>query len=138
MSITNLELINSALREINVISETEDASAEQGKTCLRKLNGLMEIWREVGIDFGWYAQSDTTGTAPVPDWLEMTVWTNLAIACASQYGASVSTELATVADRLYNIVLAKAQREELDNVDMSHMPEGSGRFGNRYDIYTDS
>lgn len=135
---TNLDLINRALRELNVIAENQDASSEQGSQCLTKLNNLMEMWKEVNIDFGWYEQSSTSGDAPVPDYAELAVTTNLAVLCASQYGATVSGELAAVADRTYKFLLSKFQREELDNVDMSHMPEGSGRFGNRYDIYTDS
>jgi len=138
MPTTNLDLINSALREINVIAENQDASPEQGKQCLRKLNAMLEMWREVDIDFGWFAQSSTAGTAPVPLYAEMAVWTNLAIACAPQYGATVSAELATVADSSYRFLLAKAQREKLDNADMSHMPQGSGHSGGKsYDIYTD-
>lgn len=135
---TNLELISRALREINVIAETDDASAEQGSQCLKKLNNMMELWKEVGIDFGWYEQKTTAGSAPVPDYAELAVVNNLAILCCSQYGATASAELVAVAERTYNILLSKAQREELDNVDMSHMPEGTGRYGNRYDIYTDS
>ena len=137
MSYTVLKLINGALREINVIAENQNATDEQGSQCLEKLNELMEMWKEVGIDFGWFEQSDTAGNAPIPDYARTAARTNLAMLCASQFGASVSGELAAVADRSYNFLLSKAQREELDNVDMSHMPEGSGRFGNRYNIYTD-
>ena len=137
MSSTNLQLINRALREINVIAENEAASSEQGSQCLVKLNNMLELWKEVGIDFGWYEQSSTSGTAPVPDYAELAVVNNLAIICAPQYGASVSLELAGAADRSYRMLLAKSQREALDNVDMSHMPGGSGRFGSGYDIYKD-
>lgn len=138
MAYTNLDLINGALREINVIAENQNASPEQGSQCLQKLNELMEMWKEVGIDFGWYEQSSTAGNAPVPDYARTAARTNLSMLCAAQYGANVSQELVAVADRSYNFLLSKAQREKLDNVSMSHMPEGSGRFGNRYDIYSDS
>ena len=135
---TNLQIISRALRELNVIAENQNASTEQGSQCLVKLNNMLELWKEQGIDFGWYKQSSTAGTAPIPEAHELAVTTNLAIVCASQYGATVSQELATVADKTYGIILAKAQREELDNVDMSHLPEGAGHYGNRYDINTDS
>lgn len=137
MSVTNLELINRALREINVISENADASPEQGRDCLAKLNSMLAMWEEVEIDFGWSRQTRTSGTAPVPELYELAVHTNLAILCASQYGASVSMELATVADKTYSMMLAKAQREELEQVDMSHMPRGSGHTGHGYNIVTD-
>ena len=138
MAYTNLDTINGALRELNVIAVGEDASSEQGSTCLEKLNELMEMWKEVGIDFGWYEQSSTAGNSPAPDYARAAIRTNLAILCASEYGATVSQELATVADRTYNFLLSKFQREALDNVDMGHMPAGSGKFGSGYNIYSDS
>lgn len=139
MAYTNLDLINGALRELNVIAENQDASAEQGSQCLTKLNELMEMWQVVGIDFGWYEQSSTAGDAPIPPYARTAARTNLAVLSASQFGASVSAELATVADRTYTFLLSKFQREQLDNVDMGHMPIGSGKYGrNRYDIMNDS
>jgi hypothetical protein len=138
MAFTNLDIINGALRELNVIAENQNASDEQGSQCLAKLNELMEMWREVGIDFGWYEQSSTAGNAPVPMYARTAVRTSLAVFCASQYGATVSAELAAVADRAYNSLLSKAQREELENADMSHMPGGSGHWGAGYDIYSDT
>lgn len=137
---TNLQLINRALREINVIAENEEASSEQGSQCLVKLNNMLEMWKEVDIDFGWYTQSSTTGTAPVPDYAELAVVSSLAVLCAPQYGATVSMELAAVADRTYRMLLSKATREALENADMSHMPVGSGKYrsGKFYDIYSDS
>ena len=135
---TNLDLINRALRELNVINEREDASAEQGNDCLAKLNGMLELWKESRIDFGWSRQTSTAGVAPIPFLYEVPVHTNLAILCASQYGASVSSELATVADRGYNMLLSKAAREELESVDMSHMPQGLGKSDRGYNINTDT
>ena len=131
---TNLELINRALREINVIAENQDASDEQGSQCLVKLNNMLEMWKENGIDFGWYEQSTTSGNAPVPDYAELAVVSSLGIISAPQYGVTVSGELAAVADRTYSILLSKAIREELDNVDMSHMAQGAGHYGDGYDI----
>jgi len=135
---TNLEIISAALREINVIAETQNASPEQGKQCLKKLNTMLEMWSEVKIDFGWFEQSSTAGDAPIPLYAELAVTTNLAILCASQYGATVSGELAAVASRTYDFLLSKFTREALDNMDMRHLPPGSGRFGSRYDISTDT
>ena len=124
---TNLDIISRALREINVIAENQSASSEQGSQCLVKLNNMLEMWKEVGIDFGWYEQLTTAGTAPIPDYAELPVVGSLAIICASQYGASVSMETAAVADRGYSMLLSKFTREQLDNLDMSHMPGGSGK-----------
>ncbi|MFM2115592.1 MAG: hypothetical protein RI908_1333, partial [Actinomycetota bacterium] len=43
---TNLEIITDALRELNVISEIDTPSAEQGAHALRKLNDLLEAATE--------------------------------------------------------------------------------------------
>jgi hypothetical protein len=131
---TNLTLIEDALRDINVLSEVDSASAEQGSYALRKLNQLMEVWKENDIDFGWFAQTQTTATAPVPDWAEAGVTVALSIACAPKYGATVSRELAVIADVTIGMIKRKCISEKLENADMSHMPLGSGRLGYGYNI----
>ena len=66
---TNLEIIENALREINVISEIDSASAEQGTHGLRKLNEMLAEWQEAkDFDIGWFDQGDTGDTFPLPRW----------------------------------------------------------------------
>ena len=137
MSITNLQVINAALRDINVISEVEDASAEQGAHAIRKLNQMMEAWKEEDKDLGWFSQPDTTGDCPIPDWAELGVSSALAIVLAPKYGASISPELAMIAEGAVNVIARKTISEKLDNQDMSHLPRGSGHFSSGYDITTD-
>lgn len=138
MSITNLQVIEDALREINVISEVDNASPEQGKYALRKLNQLMEVWKENDIDLGYFKQTTTTGTCPIPDWAELGVTMALGIMCAPKYGATVSRETAAVADTAMGMIGRKSISEKLDNADMSHMPVGSGWIGDGYNIETDA
>ena len=136
---TTIDLIGDALRDINVISEVDTPSDEQGSYALRKLNQMMAVWGENDIDnLGWFPQDDTDGTIPIPDYAELAVQTNLAIACAPKYGASVSIELAAVASSSYDTLQRKSISEKLDNTDMSHMPTGSGVQRGRYDIERDS
>jgi hypothetical protein len=137
MATTVLNLISRALREINVIAETQTASAEQGTQCLEKLNDMLALWKTEDIDFGWYEQSSTSGNAPITEQARPAIVSNLAIACASQYGASVSAELARVADYTKRRLLTLALQDNLDNVDMSHMARGLGKSQNGYDITTD-
>ncbi len=134
---TNLVIIEDALREINVISEVDTASPEQGSYALRKLNQMMELWKESDIDIGYFSQNSTTDTIPIPDWAELGVTQGLAIVCASKYGATVSAELAAVADAAISIIKRKMISEKLDNTDMSHLPRGQGHFSSGYDITTD-
>ena len=133
------EVIAQALREINVIGETQSPSAEQGKQSRDKLNSMMEMWRQdYGVDIGWYETDSSTDTAEVPLVAWVALYTNLAIVCAPQYGRAVSPELYNLAESSRETLVGIELRNELDNLDMTHLPEGSGHYGTRYDIYSDS
>jgi hypothetical protein len=126
---TNNEVIGDALRETNVIAEGQSPSAEQGLHGLRKLNEMMEEWTERDVDLGYFAQSATSDTCPIPAWAERAVKTNLSIATASKYGASVSPELALEAMTSFAVVQRKCMVENLKEVDTSHLPRGTGALG---------
>lgn len=133
---TNSEVIGDALRELNVIFEGQTPSAEQGLYGLRKLNEMMEEWTEREVDLGYFAQSAATDTCPIPAWSEKAVKSNLAVALAPKYGASVSPELGLEASSSFQVVQRKCMVEKLKPADMSHLPAGAGRFGSGYDITT--
>lgn len=137
MAITNRNLITDTLRELNVINEVQSASAEQGTQSLRKLNQMMEMWKEDSLDVGWFAQSSLTDNAPIPDYAEFAVTMGLCVMVAPQYGASISSELATKIGYAVSVLRRKLIKEMLDNVDMTHLPEGTGHWGHRYNINTD-
>lgn len=136
---TVLEVIEDALREINVISEVDSASAEQGKYALRRLNQMMNLWREtMDIDLGWFDQSTTSGTMPTPDWAELAITMGLAITIAPKFGASISAETASVAQSAIGGVQTKLIVEKKKGVDLSYLPVGSGHYGRGNNILTDS
>lgn len=135
---TNLVIIEDSLRDIGVISEIDSASAEQGSFCLRRLNQFMEAWKEDGVDIGWFAQTSTTATIPIPDWAELGVTATLAIAIAPTYGATVSQELIAIADSAAGMILRKSLAEKLTGADMSHLPVGSGNYYGHRNIITDN
>jgi hypothetical protein len=139
MSITCLQLIEDALREVNVISEVGSASAEQGKYALRKLNQMMALWRETkDIDIGYFSQTDTSSTLPIPEWTELAVTLGLAIAIASKYGATASTELVATANAAISGVQTRVMVDKKTGVDLSYLPVGSGHYGRGNSILTDS
>lgn len=131
---TNSEVIGDALREINVIAEGQTPSAEQGLYGLRKLNEMVEEWTERDVDLGYYAQTDASATCPIPAWSESAVKSNLAIALAPKYGASVSAELALGAMNSFNVVQRKCMVENLKPANMDHLPVGLGSYGAGFDI----
>lgn len=138
MTITTLEVIEDALRDINVISEVDNASPEQGKYGRRKLNQMMALWLEDSIDVGYFSQPNTSNDCPIPEYAELAVISGLAIVLAPKYGATVSQELVSVANSAIASVRRKLISESLDNTDMSHLPRGQGHYHNGYDILTDS
>jgi hypothetical protein len=126
---TNLEVIDDALKELSVISETQSASPEQGAYCLRKLNEMLEAWTEDGIELGYFAQTLTTADCPIPAWAVRAVKACLAPEIASHYGAKVSQELAVKINDAYLSLLRKTLVEGAEPADMTHMPLGTGHGG---------
>lgn len=117
---TNLEIIQDALEAIGVIGETATPSAEQGAHALRKLNQMMEQWEEDGVKLNYFAQTDTGEECPIPAYAEVGVYSALAMRLAPTYGAEVSAELASMADKGYQTILRKVVKAP--EADMSHMP----------------
>lgn len=105
MAVTNADIIADSLRELTVISEIQSPSAEQYAHALRKMNQVMAKWLEDGIEIGFYPQTLASDTCPIPDYAELGVTLALAIAMASNYGASVSPELGASASSAYATIL---------------------------------
>lgn len=126
MSLTNADLIGDALRELNVISEIQTASPEQGAHALRKLNQMLAKWKADGLDLGYFPQTITSDVCPIPDYAELGVTLSLAIAVASNYGATVSMELAANAMSAYDTILRTAVSAALPVGRMLNRPCGEG------------
>lgn len=136
---TNLQVITDCLRSLNVIDETETPSAEQGAHCLRQLNQMLATWKDAdGVDLGYFEQSNTAATCPVPAWAETGVYGKLALRVAKHFGASVSVETAALADDGYSTILRVIANQKLEGADMSHLPMGSGSYGAGFNITTGS
>jgi hypothetical protein len=126
MSITNVQLIGDALRELNVISEIETPSAEQGSHALRKLNQMMAEWEEAGVRLEYFAQTVMGDDCPIPAYAEGGVTAQLATRLASTYGAEVSIALANSATTGYATILRTAMNAALPVSLMVTRPRGSG------------
>jgi hypothetical protein len=132
---TNAEILGDAHKEINVIGETDSLSAEQGSYGLRVMNDLIESWTMRGINLGYFAQTDTTATCPIPAWAKMGVISSIAIAMAPNYGATVSIELRQKAEDGYQAISRQAALEKIQPLDDRHLPWGTGWTGiGRWDI----
>ena len=70
-------------------------------------------------------------------WAEEGVISNLALRAASDFRVTASMELALEAAKGLRTIGNTLITQTLDNTDMSHLPMGTGRYGN-YDIETDN
>lgn len=132
---TNLQIITDALRGLGVVGETDTPSAEQGSTALRALNQTMEQMEVVdGIRLGWFNQTSTADTIPVPSWTETAVAYVLGLRLAPIYGATLSPEFATVGASAYEGLLRTAINAKLQGLDMSHLGLGEGIRAAGFDI----
>lgn len=132
---TNVTIIGDALRLLNVIAEGQSVSAEQGTNSLRTLNQMLEAWTEDGIELGYFAQSLTTDTCPIPAWAERGVTSKLAQALQAVYPASTLVPwVMNDQENGYGMILRKSLIENMKPADMSHMPLGSGHLRGDFDI----
>ena len=130
---TNQAIINFALGKIGVIEAGETANATDSATTLTVLNTMMAEWRERSMDLNWFTQDTLTDTAPIPEWAEEGVKSNLAVRAATDFRANVTPALLTEAMAGRRTIGNVLITQELDNADMSHLPWGDGRTS-QYDI----
>lgn len=132
-------VLGGALRICGVIAEGQTLSGEQGLTANRALNQMMEAWDESSL-LGFFPQSDTTATIPIPAWAEQGVTSKLAQRLHADYPSSQLP--AWVHDNSQNgvgIIERKMVYAQLKPQDMSHLPAGSGHLaGTDYNIQTGS
>ena len=126
MSLTNADLIADSLRELNVISEIQTPSAEQYAHALRKLNQVMAKALEDGIEIGFYPQTSASDPCPIPEYAELGITLLLAIAVASNYGATVSAELGATASSAYDTILRTSISARMPVGRMLNRPCGEG------------
>jgi hypothetical protein len=123
---TNSTVINDALRLLGVIGEAETANGEQGVKALRALNQMLVRWDEDGIKLGYFEQSSTTDTCPIPAWAEQGVTSKLAQRLMADYPASVPPGwVLSDGENGFGTLLRKSVHESLKSSDMSHLPAGA-------------
>jgi hypothetical protein len=126
MSITNADLIADSLRELCVISEIQTPSAEQFSHGLRKLNQVMAKALEDGVEIGFFPQTNASDLCPIPEYAELGITLLLAIALASNYGATVSPELGATAASAFDTILRTSMNARLPVGTMLNRPSGEG------------
>lgn len=123
---TNLDIITSALRKLNVIDENEAPSAEQGIAGLAALNEMLADWEQDGIRIGWYEQTDLTADAPVRETDLRAVKANLAVELGGEMGIAPPETVIETA-RLSYARLAKSALRYFES-DVSMLPLGDAAY----------
>jgi hypothetical protein len=125
---TNAQVIGDALKLLGVIHRGGSLPPEEGADALRALNQMLERWTEDGIELGYFAQSDTTATCPIPAWAEQGVTSKLAQRLSADYPSSqLPAWVMNDDENGYATILRKVIVENAPVADMSHMPSGTPR-----------
>jgi hypothetical protein len=133
---TNNEVIQSAYQLLGVIGESQSVSAEQGAIGLSTLNQLMTAWSAEDIVLGYFPQTSTTDTCPIPDWAEMGVISALAQQLFTQYpAAKVNPGLNDDAGNGIGVIRRICLLQKMKPVKTNHLGYGSGRKY-KFDINT--
>ena len=124
---TNVVILGDALRLLGVIAEGESPSAEQGTNALRALNQMLERWTEDGIELGYFAQSSTTDTCPIPAWAEQGVTSKIAQRLMADYPAAEPPAwVLNDRENGYSTIARRCMLDRMSPARMDHMPAGEG------------
>ena len=126
---TNLDVITSSLRLLNVINSIQVPTAEQDAQGLTILNDMMADWEQDGIELGYYPQTASSDTIPVLDQYLRGIKYNLAFEMAPFFGTSLTQEALAIAQETKDR-LVKGTVEVVDS-SFGHMPAGNTGY---YDI----
>ncbi len=124
-----LDLVTGSLRQIGIIGETDDPSAEQGADAVTHLNDMVASWEEDGIDLGWNPKASTASAAVIPKGYVATVKAALAVYLAGEYGVEVPQITALTAKDGYDRLLARAVSDQMYTTRLTNIPQGDAQCG---------
>ena len=122
---TNLDIITTAFRILNVTNENEPISSELAAEGLEAMNDLLAAWEKTGIELGYFPQTNLAGISPLEDSDLRGVKYNLAVELAGRKGSPI-TEATIFVARDSKEDLSKGTAEIIEN-SFDHLPV-SGRF----------
>lgn len=128
---TNLQMIQRAMRLIGVLDSDGTASGSAAADGLQALNDMLTRWEANNVPLGFSTQTNTAATLPVPDEALSAVAYNLALELAPEYGVAPPAAVVSLAEAGYRSLLNDAFTVTPN--DLSNMPGGRGRW----DINTD-
>lgn len=132
---TNQQYIDRALTAIKVLEKGQSADATDSATALAVFNQMMHSWGVSDKDFNWFTQDTLGDTAPIPDWAEEGVISNLAVRLAEPFETPISAVVVAKAELGSNTIARTLINLKLKKIDLRHLPQGNDIKNN---ILTDS
>lgn len=124
---TNADLLTNAYRLIGVVAESQSMSAEQGATALTRMNQFMESLAVEDINLGYFAQTSTTDTCPIPAWAERGVTSKMAKDLLALYpSAQLSQEFLDDNTNGWDVVQRVCLLQKLNPLDTRFLGYGAG------------
>ena len=121
---TNQQYIDRALTAIKVLEKGQSADATDSATALAVFNQMLHSWGVSDKDFNWFTQDTLADTAPIPNWAEEGVISNLAIRLAEPFETPVSQIVIAKAINGSSLITRTLLNLNVDALDMSHLPQG--------------
>jgi len=123
---TNLDIITTAFRIINIINENEPPSSELAAEGLEAMNDLLADWEADGIELGYFPQTVLADTSPIEDKDLRGVKFNLAGELAGRKGSPISAASVLIAQTSFER-LSKGTSEIIEN-SFDHLPSSRRAF----------
>ena len=121
---TNQQYLDRALTAIKVLEKGQSADATDSATALAVFNQMMHSWSVSDKDFNWFTQDTLSDTAPIPDWAEEGIISNLAVRLAEPFETPVSAIVLAKADAGSRLIARTLMNLKVCKLDMRHLPQG--------------
>ncbi len=126
---SNLSLVNDALRLIGVLPEGQAASAEQGEIALRTATDLVDEWNDDGIIVTWDSNPTMDAECPLVGTELNAVKYALAVKLCPEYGREPSASLVMLANNAVNKLIRQQILRGLESVSSALPLEEGFRYG---------
>ena len=132
-----LQVITLALRDINVLAQSEPPAAEQANEAFQTLNQMIAAWRSDGIDLQYFEQPAVSDDIPLAVGDVAGVRYNLAIMLAPSYQAEVPLPVIAAASAAFDKFQRDALRRNMVERQSTLQSPGAGSIaGGIGSIYT--
>ena len=123
---TNLDIITTALRIVNIIDENQPPSSELAAEALESMNDLLADWEADGIELGYFPQTNLAATSPLEDKDLRGIKYNLAMELAGRKNVAISPATIAIAS-VAKGRLEKGTTEIIEN-SFDHLPRSRRTF----------